>query len=100
MLLRCPCPLTLCLLLLMSTSPTLAAADPSFDLQTQQQLQRAIDAAFELELTPGPVLVAGRRGGIVFQKSYGRLRYDPDAPPMTDDTIFDLASLSKPIGCA
>jgi len=56
--------------------------------------------AMELEITPGAVVVAGRREGVVFQKAYGRMRYDADAPPMQLDTIFDLASVSKSVGCA
>jgi CubicO group peptidase (beta-lactamase class C family) len=63
-------------------------------------LDRAVAAAIELELTPGAVIVAGHRDGAVFEKAYGHLNYDDDAPPVRLDTIYDLASLSKTIGTA
>src|SRR5438876_11417951 len=89
--------------LLMTTTPTAHAAPATrpVDLKAMEAaLDRAVDAAFELELTPGAVIAAGRADGVVFQKAYGRMMYDPAAAPMKADTIFDLASLSKSLGCA
>ena len=44
---------------------------------------------------PGAVLAVGNRGKLAHLKGYGRLTYDPDAPPVTAGTIYDLASLTK-----
>jgi uncharacterized protein YbbC (DUF1343 family)/CubicO group peptidase (beta-lactamase class C family) len=44
---------------------------------------------------PGAVVVVGWRGEVVFSKSYGLRAVLPAREPMTDDTIFDLASLTK-----
>ena len=49
---------------------------------------------------PGCVVVIGRREGIVFRKAYGFRQTQPEQIPMTLDTVFDLASLTKPIATA
>jgi uncharacterized protein YbbC (DUF1343 family)/CubicO group peptidase (beta-lactamase class C family) len=46
---------------------------------------------------PGAVLVVGHRGLIVYQKAYGSRTLGPNPEPITTDTIFDLASLTKVI---
>jgi CubicO group peptidase (beta-lactamase class C family) len=47
--------------------------------------------------TPGAVVVAGGRHGVEFRRAYGRRAILPEREPMTEDTIFDLASLTKPL---
>jgi uncharacterized protein YbbC (DUF1343 family)/CubicO group peptidase (beta-lactamase class C family) len=49
---------------------------------------------------PGCVVAIGRTGGIGLLKTYGQRQVDPSAEPMTDDTVFDMASLTKPIATA
>lgn len=49
---------------------------------------------------PGAVVTIGHRGAIVFQKAYGNRRSVPEPEPMQVDTVFDLASLTKPIATA
>ncbi len=46
------------------------------------------------------VLVAGRGGQPVFQQAVGRLSASSRAPATTPDTVFDLASLTKPLATA
>jgi CubicO group peptidase (beta-lactamase class C family) len=41
------------------------------------------------------VLAVGHRGALVHLHAFGRLTYDADAPPVTADTLYDLASLTK-----
>jgi serine-type D-Ala-D-Ala carboxypeptidase len=54
-------------------------------------LRRAIeDGAF-----PAAVVEVGTSGGAVWRGSYGALTFDASAAPTRDDTIFDLASLTK-----
>jgi uncharacterized protein YbbC (DUF1343 family)/CubicO group peptidase (beta-lactamase class C family) len=59
------------------------------DLDTQ------IDEAVRTELIPGAVLVVGHNGQIVYRKAYGSRSLLPSREPMTADTIFDIASLTK-----
>jgi CubicO group peptidase (beta-lactamase class C family) len=44
----------------------------------------------------GVVLLIGRRDRVLFRKAFGYRMNDPKAEPMTVDTLFDLASLTKP----
>ncbi|HEY2866494.1 MAG TPA: serine hydrolase domain-containing protein, partial [Pyrinomonadaceae bacterium] len=44
---------------------------------------------------PGAVVLVGHKGKIVFRKAYGNRSLVPTVEPMTVDTIFDLASLTK-----
>ncbi|MCA9054332.1 MAG: beta-lactamase family protein [Planctomycetaceae bacterium] len=46
---------------------------------------------------PGCVVCIGRQGKIAFLKAYGLRQVEPFEEPMTTDTVFDLASLTKPI---
>jgi len=45
---------------------------------------------------PGGVLLAAREGRVLFLDAFGLARLSPERP-MTIDTIFDLASLTKPL---
>ncbi len=64
----------------------------------------AIDEAVEETLRagkmPGCVVLLGRHGKVVFQKAYGSRQILPERMPMTLDTVFDLASLTKPVATA
>jgi CubicO group peptidase (beta-lactamase class C family) len=72
----------------------LAGVDP----HALARVDTIIEAAIADHATPGAALAIGRRGGIVRMKGYGRLDYVADAPPATDSTLYDLASLTKVIG--
>jgi CubicO group peptidase (beta-lactamase class C family) len=47
--------------------------------------------------TPGAVVLVGRRQGVVFRRAYGHRSILPVREEMTPDTIFDVASLTKPL---
>lgn len=49
---------------------------------------------------PGAVLTVVRNGKIAYQKAYGNKRTVPQHEPMTVSTIFDLASVTKPVATA
>lgn len=55
---------------------------------------RAIDYAIADKRTPGGVLWL-QRGEDVYRKAYGKRALVPSEEPMTEDTIFDAASLTK-----
>jgi serine-type D-Ala-D-Ala carboxypeptidase len=46
---------------------------------------------------PAAAIEVGRRTGPIWREAFGRLDYDEKAPPTTNHTIFDLASLTKVI---
>jgi len=47
--------------------------------------------------TPAIVTVVARRGVIVLQEAFGKLRPEDDSPPVRLDTIFPIASITKPM---
>lgn len=55
----------------------------------------AVAQAIERQETPGAVVLAARRGGVVWRKAYGSRALVPQREAMTLDTIFDVASLTK-----
>ncbi len=46
---------------------------------------------------PGAVLIVGHDGAVIYRKAYGERSLEPRREPMTLDTVFDLASLTKVI---
>lgn len=44
---------------------------------------------------PGAVVLVGHKGKVIFQKAYGHRALVPKREPMTLDTVFDVASLTK-----
>ena len=64
-----------------------------------EAIDEAIERAIAANKAPGAV-VRLESGGAVYQKSYGAKSVEPVLLPMTDDTIFDSASLTKVIATA
>src|SRR5262245_47621715 len=64
----------------------------------------AMDSVINDEISkgklPGAVVFVGRKGKLVWQKAYGSRAVDPAREPMTTDTIFDVASLTKVVATA
>jgi uncharacterized protein YbbC (DUF1343 family)/CubicO group peptidase (beta-lactamase class C family) len=56
-----------------------------------------IDKAIADGNIPGAVLVVGHDGAVIYRKAYGSRALEPRREPMTLDTVFDLASLTKVI---
>lgn len=74
---------------------------PAMDLRSEAmkpaklaEIDREIGAAIERGDLPGAVLWIESKGE-VYEKAYGRRLVSPGSEPMTTDTIFDLASLTK-----
>jgi CubicO group peptidase (beta-lactamase class C family) len=57
-----------------------------------------IEAAIADGAFPGACYAVGRNGEVRI-KSLGRYMYCPDSQPVADDTLWDLASVSKVVGC-
>jgi uncharacterized protein YbbC (DUF1343 family)/CubicO group peptidase (beta-lactamase class C family) len=71
-----------------------AQAQPQPDFSAEDRLLNAAVADHQI---PGAVLVIGHNGQIVYRRSYGMRSLAPTQEPMTLDTIFDMASLTKPL---
>jgi uncharacterized protein YbbC (DUF1343 family) len=64
-------------------------------------VERAVDdavyEALDRRQLAGAVIAIGRRDGLAFLRAYGVRASDPSIEPNDVDTIYDLASLTKPI---
>src|SRR6188768_30517 len=59
------------------------------------QIDALVAADIAAKKLPGAVVLVGHKGKIVFRKAYGSRSLLPAVEPMTVDTIFDVASLTK-----
>jgi beta-N-acetylhexosaminidase len=69
------------------------------DAKTEEELQRAYDVlnrAVADHAFPGGVLAVGYRNELVVHE-FGRETYDAKSPAVRADTIYDAASLTKPV---
>ncbi len=64
------------------------------------QIDALVEADIAAKKLPGAVVIVGHKGKIVFRKAYGNRSLVPTVEKMTVDTIFDVASLTKPIATA
>lgn len=57
----------------------------------------AVQAQMDAGKLPGAVVLIGDAQGIRFRQAYGSRTLQPQREPMSEDTLFDLASLTKAI---
>ena len=72
-----------------------AAATPSSSQSGFAPLDALLRDAVEKGNAPGAVLLVGHNGAVVYRKAYGNRALEPSKEPMTPDTVFDTASLTK-----
>lgn len=77
-----------------------APADVGLDSAKLDRIDVAVQAGIDKGLPPGAVVVVVRQGKIAFRKAYGFRSKQPTEERMTVDTVFDMASLTKPIATA
>lgn len=65
-----------------------------------EMINAAVAEALEDGQMAGCVVLIGRNGKVVFERAYGHRQVEPEPVPMTVDTVFDMASLTKPIATA
>jgi uncharacterized protein YbbC (DUF1343 family)/CubicO group peptidase (beta-lactamase class C family) len=63
-------------------------------------MDEIINAEIAKKQLPGAVVVAGRKGKVVWRRAYGNRAVEPATEQMTADTIFDIASLTKVVATA
>jgi len=69
-------------------------------LERLAQMDAVIEAEIANKRLPGAVVLVSRKGRVVWRKSYGSRALEPAREPMTPDTIFDVASLTKVVATA
>lgn len=76
----------------------IARADTAFRPEKLAEMDAAINAAIAEHRCPGGVLWVEHQG-TVYHKAFGHRAIVPNEEPMTEDTIFDAASLTKVVAC-
>ncbi|WP_051933233.1 serine hydrolase [Massilia sp. BSC265] len=74
-------------------------AEARLDAARLAEIDRAIQGSIAARRLPGAVFHL-ERDGAVYEKAYGRTTYEEGATPVTPDTVFDAASLSKVLSTA
>jgi beta-N-acetylhexosaminidase len=72
-----------------------SASSVGFDSVRLSRLDSIMAAAIADSSFPGGQLVVAKDGAVVFNKSFGRLEYSPTAQSVNNQTMYDLASLTK-----
>jgi uncharacterized protein YbbC (DUF1343 family)/CubicO group peptidase (beta-lactamase class C family) len=75
-------------------------ADVGMDAQQLARIDEIVAEGLAAKRMPGCVVCVGRQGKIVFLKAYGNRQIEPSTVPMTTDTVFDMASITKPVATA
>jgi CubicO group peptidase (beta-lactamase class C family) len=60
-------------------------------------VEKATEEAVKQGVFPGAVLLVGRGQDVIYERAFGWRSLFPDRAPMHSSTIFDLASLTKPL---
>jgi uncharacterized protein YbbC (DUF1343 family)/CubicO group peptidase (beta-lactamase class C family) len=80
--------------------PVASPASAGMSAASLARLDDAINDSIARRECPGAVVVVGRHGKVVFRKAYGDRAVVPAREPMTIDTVFDVASLTKVVATA
>ena len=70
------------------------------DSKRLSNVDRIIGESIKKGEIPGAVIAVVRDGKMVYLKAYGNKSVYPDTVKMAVNTVFDLASVSKPVGTA
>ncbi len=60
-------------------------------------IDRELETAVEQEVFPGAVVLVNYGGAVVYRHAVGCRSVEPQRTPLNEATIFDLASLTKPL---
>jgi uncharacterized protein YbbC (DUF1343 family) len=95
--------------LLLDAAPALAAPprlpmarpeEVGMDAARLAQIDAVVEEGLRAKNMPGCVVAIGRHGKLVFLRAYGYRQILPERVAMTTDTVFDMASLTKPVATA
>jgi uncharacterized protein YbbC (DUF1343 family)/CubicO group peptidase (beta-lactamase class C family) len=81
-------------------SAPVAPASTGMSAARLANLDAVITDSIAKKECPGAVVLVGRHGKVVYRKAYGNRAVVPAPEPMTADTVFDMASLTKVIATA
>jgi uncharacterized protein YbbC (DUF1343 family) len=77
--------------------PDVAAPSPALSEQRLAGIASVVEQAIRDRKCPGAVVLIGHEGKVVYRRAFGERSLVPERRPMTLNTIFDMASLTKVI---
>ncbi len=83
--------------LLSAGLPRVSPEDAGLNTEALKNADAAIERAITQKIIPGAVLAVVFKQKLVYLKAYGRRQLKPAVLPMQTNTLFDMASLTKPI---
>ncbi|REJ90101.1 MAG: class A beta-lactamase-related serine hydrolase [Planctomycetota bacterium] len=83
-----------------SPLPDAAPAAAGMDAARLAAIDAIVAEGIDRGEMPGAVVLVARGGVVVYLKAFGRRQVEPTVESMTVDTVFDLASLTKPVATA
>jgi len=78
----------------------LMAADELLDAGRSATIDFMLERAVSQGFIGGGVVLVGNRSGITYTAARGKIGLAADSPPLTDRTLFDIASLTKVVATA
>ncbi|MDB5386803.1 MAG: pbpE 1 [Planctomycetaceae bacterium] len=80
--------------------PRAMPGDVGMSAEHLRRIDTVVSEGLKIGRMPGCVVLIGRQGKVVFEKAYGQRTVTPVVEPMTLDTMFDMASITKPMATA
>ncbi len=88
-------PVVFAMLVALSLPVFTAQSPPPTDVKNLDAIEPLVVQAIAEKKLPGAVILIGRGDRVLYQKAIGNRALVPQVEPMTLDTMFDLASLTK-----
>lgn len=70
----------------------------SIQCQNFSLVDEAINSAIQDSIFPGATILIGNENEILYKNAYGHFTYEPSSPKIENNTLFDLASVTKAFG--
>ena len=61
-------------------------------------VDETINSAIEDSIFPGATILIGNENSVLYKNAYGNFTYDKNSPKVENNSIFDLASVTKAFG--
>jgi CubicO group peptidase (beta-lactamase class C family) len=78
--------------------PKAKPEDVGMSSKKLNQIDKTAQQAIDEKKTPCVAVLVAKDGKVVYKKAFGYASIEPEKKLLTDDMIFDLASVSKPVG--
>jgi uncharacterized protein YbbC (DUF1343 family) len=77
--------------------PMVSPKQLGFDEKRLERVEQLAQQGIQEGKMPGCVICFGRQGKIAYLRAFGNKEVQPESQAMTVDTVFDMASITKPV---